>query len=189
MKDQTYGYKPLTFNLRSALMRKPKTVKSLEELGRVQLSKNFFMREFLYSEISQIESISSIPDDVDLAIASGRELCNQVLEAIQDVLGRISIRSAYRSCEVNAKGAENQNQYNCASNESNYARLWEHVRYLIIRQNKYMEKEKRLLNSQMDFLLMHLMAHIYQKNTEQYIPVNGKLNGFSRKNTTIYRKH
>ncbi|MCJ8281276.1 MAG: hypothetical protein MJK14_15710 [Rivularia sp. ALOHA_DT_140] len=88
-------------------MRKPKTVKSLEELGRIQLSKSFFMREFLYSEISQIESIPNIPDDVDLAIASGRELCNQVLEAIQDVLGRISIRSAYRSREVNAKGAEN----------------------------------------------------------------------------------
>jgi hypothetical protein len=38
-------------------MRKPQSVKALEELGRIQLSKNFFMREFLYSEISQIESI------------------------------------------------------------------------------------------------------------------------------------
>ncbi|CAD5923591.1 hypothetical protein [Planktothrix rubescens] len=40
-------------------MNKLKTVKSLEELGRVQLSKSFFMREFLYSEISQIEGIPS----------------------------------------------------------------------------------------------------------------------------------
>ncbi|XWK90690.1 MAG: hypothetical protein U7127_11755 [Phormidium sp.] len=36
-------------------MRQPQTVKSLENLGRVQLSKSFFMREFLYLEISQIE--------------------------------------------------------------------------------------------------------------------------------------
>jgi len=107
-------------------MRKPKTVKSLEELGRIQLSKNFFMREFLYSEISQIEGVPNIPDDVDLAIAAGKQLCDKVLEPIQDALGRISIRSAYRSRAVNAKGAENKNQYNCASNESNYAgHIWD----------------------------------------------------------------
>lgn len=107
-------------------MRKPQTVKVLEELGRVQLSKSFFMREFLYSEISQIEGIPNIPDCPDLAIAAGRKLCEQVLEPIQDALGRISIRSAYRSCAVNAKGAENSNQYSCASNESNYAvHIWD----------------------------------------------------------------
>jgi hypothetical protein len=107
-------------------MRKPGTVNTLEELGRVQLSKSFFMREFLYSEISQIEGIRNIPDDPDLVIAAGKNLCENVLEPIQDALGRISIRSAYRSCEVNAKGAENKNQYKCASNEANYARhIWD----------------------------------------------------------------
>ncbi len=107
-------------------MRKPETVKALEELGRVQLSKSFFMREFLYSEISQIEGIPNIPDDPELAIAAGKKLCENILEPLQDALGKISIRSAYRSCEVNAKGAENKNQYNCASNESNYAaHIWD----------------------------------------------------------------
>lgn len=108
------------------VMRKPQTVKALEELGRVQLSKSFFMREFLYSEISQIEGIPNIPDDPELAIAAGKNLCEKVLEPIQDALGRVSIRSAYRSCAVNAKGAENNNQYNCASNESNYGgHIWD----------------------------------------------------------------
>lgn len=107
-------------------MRMPKTVKSLEELGRIQLSKSFFMREFLFSEISQIEGIANIPSDPDLAIAAGKNLCEQVLEPIQDALGRISIRSAYRSADVNSKGAEKNNQYSCASNESNYARhIWD----------------------------------------------------------------
>jgi len=50
-------------------MKQPQTVKALEELGRVQLSKSFFMREFLYSEISQIENIPNIPSDPELAIA------------------------------------------------------------------------------------------------------------------------
>ncbi|MBG1268330.1 peptidase M15 [Nostoc sp. WHI] len=107
-------------------MKRPQTVKSLEELGRVRLSKNFFMRDFLHSEISQIEGIPNIPDNPDLAIASGKNLCEQVLEPIQQAFGRISIRSGYRSSAVNAKGAENKNQYNCASNASNYAvHIWD----------------------------------------------------------------
>ncbi|QSJ17904.1 peptidase M15 [Nostoc sp. UHCC 0702] len=107
-------------------MRRPQTVKALEELGRARLSKNFFMRDFLYSEISQIEGIPNIPDNPELAIAAGKNLCEQVLEPIQDALGRISIRSAFRSSAVNAKGAENKNQYNCAKNESNYAgHIWD----------------------------------------------------------------
>jgi len=107
-------------------MKSPKTVKALEQLGRVQLSKSFFMRDFMYSEISQIEKIPNIPDNPDLAIEAGKALCENILEPIQDVLGRICIRSAYRSCAVNAKGAENKNQYSCARNEANYAgHIWD----------------------------------------------------------------
>lgn len=107
-------------------MKKPQTVKALEEFGRVRLSKSFFMREFLYSEISQIEGIPNIPDNPDFAIEAGQNLCEKVLEPIQDALGRITIRSAYRSCAVNAKGAENKNQYNCSSNEASYANhIWD----------------------------------------------------------------
>lgn len=105
-------------------MKSPKSVKSLEEFGRVKLSKSFFMRDFLYSEISQIEGIPNIPDNPDIAIEAGKGLCENVLEPIQDALGRICIRSAYRSCTVNAKGSEKK--LNCAKNESNYAsHIWD----------------------------------------------------------------
>ena len=107
-------------------MKKPTSVITLEALGRVRLSESFFMRDFLYSEISQIEGIANIPDDPDLAIFVGKQLCENVLEPIQAALGRLSIRSAYRSCAVNAKGAENKNQYNCSKNEANYAgHIWD----------------------------------------------------------------
>ncbi|MDO9213837.1 MAG: hypothetical protein Q8Q54_15195 [Methylococcales bacterium] len=107
-------------------MKKPSSVKTLENFGRERLSKSFFMRDFLYSEISQMEGIPNIPDDPELAIMAGKALCQNVLEPIQEQLGRISIRSAYRSCAVNAKGAENKNQYNCSRNESNYAgHIWD----------------------------------------------------------------
>lgn len=108
-------------------MTKPMTVKALEDLGRVRLSTHFFMRDFLYSEISQIEGIPNVPDYPERAIEAGKQLCDQLLEPLQERFGRVVIRSAYRSPAVNAKGAENGNQYSCAANEKNYAsHIWDY---------------------------------------------------------------
>lgn len=105
-------------------MRKPQSMKALEELGRVRLSKSFFMRDFLHSEISQFYSIPNIPDDPDLAIAAGTRLCEEVLEPLMARFGRISIRSSYRSKAVNDFG--NKNDLNCSRNEANYAgHIWD----------------------------------------------------------------
>lgn len=82
------------------------------------------MRDFLYSEISQIEGIPNIPDNPKIAIEAGKALCSEVLEPIQEQFGRITIRSAFRSCAVNAIG--NEKKHNCARNESNYAHhIWD----------------------------------------------------------------
>jgi hypothetical protein len=93
-------------------------------LGRVRLSKSFYFRDFLYSEISNFHAIQNIPEDPDLAIEVGKHLCEKLLEPLQDTFGRIAIRSAYRSLEVNAFG--NEHNLRCASNESNYAgHIWD----------------------------------------------------------------
>jgi hypothetical protein len=105
-------------------MRKPQTVKSLEELGRVRLSPSFFMRDFLYSEIANHYGMQNIPDDPDLAIAAGTQLCEQLLEPLTARFGRISIRSAFRSVSVNQLG--NERGHNCGSNESNFGgHIWD----------------------------------------------------------------
>lgn len=105
-------------------MRKPGTVQALETFGRVRLSKSFFMRDFLYSDIAAIHGLSNLPDDPELAIMVGRRLCEELLEPLNATFGRVAVRSAYRSCEVNALG--NANDYNCASNEKNYAgHIWD----------------------------------------------------------------
>src|ERR1700752_224573 len=101
----------------SPSMRKPASVHSLEQLGRVRLSPSFFMRDFLHSEIADLHGIPNIPDDPALAIAAGRRLCEELLEPLQGTFGRLAIRSAYRSAAVNAFGNANHN--NCASNERN----------------------------------------------------------------------
>jgi hypothetical protein len=105
-------------------MRKPQSMKGLEELGRVRLSPNFFMRDFLYSEIASFYGIPNIPDDPDLAIAAGKRLCEACLEPLMARLGRISIRSAYRSPAVNQFG--NEHDLNCGRNETNYGgHIWD----------------------------------------------------------------
>ena len=111
-------------------MRKPQSVQSLTEFGRTRLSKTFFMRDFLFSEIAAIHGFANIPDDPDLAITVGKRLCEELLEPIQDAFGRIAVRSAYRSPEVNGFGAQQmlagKTGYNCASNQKNFAgHIWD----------------------------------------------------------------
>lgn len=98
-------------------MRKPASVKSLEALGRARLSKSFFMRDMLYSEIANFHGMPNIPDNPDLAVKAGRKLCEELLEPLQDQFGRISVRSAYRSPSVNGFG--NENNLSCGRNETN----------------------------------------------------------------------
>ena len=67
-------------------MRKPGSVRALEELGRVWLSANFFMRDFLYSEIAAFYGIPNIPDDPELAIEVGKRFCAECLEPLRAAL-------------------------------------------------------------------------------------------------------
>jgi hypothetical protein len=82
------------------------------------------MRDFLYSEIAAIHGMNNLPDDPDLAIAADRGLCENLLEPLQRTFGRLAIRSAYRSPQVNAFG--NAHFQSCGSNERNRARhIWD----------------------------------------------------------------
>jgi hypothetical protein len=111
-------------------MERPRTVSALTDLGRVRLSKSFFMRDMLFSEVAMMHGLVNVPDDPDLAIAAGTRLCEDLLEPLQDHWGPLAIRSAYRSCEVNGLCNEMQRAgkagYSCASNEANYAKhIWD----------------------------------------------------------------
>lgn len=98
----------------------------LEDLGRVRLSRNFFMRDFLYSEIAGWHgNRKNTPDHPDKAIEVGTRLCEELLEPLQATFGRVHVRSGYRSPQVNQFG--NENSLNCASNEANFARhIWDY---------------------------------------------------------------
>lgn len=111
-------------------MRKPTSVPTLTEFGRVRLSRTFFMRDFLHSEIAAVHGLLNVPEDPDLAIAAGTRLCEELLEPLQDAFGRIAVRSSLRSEAVNGFGNEAQKAgragYNCGRNETNYAgHIWD----------------------------------------------------------------
>lgn len=111
-------------------MRKPASVAALDDLGRVRLSRHFYLRDFLYSEIASLHGIPNIPDDPDLCIAAGQGLCENLLEPLQAAFGRIALRSGYRAPAVNGFGSQRQRAgqggYPCGSNQMNRAaHIWD----------------------------------------------------------------
>jgi len=105
-------------------MRRPGSMWSLETLGRTRLSKYYFMRDFLYSEIADFHGLQNFPDDPDLAIEAGCGLCVNLLDPLVETFGAVTIRSGFRSCTVNQFG--NERGLNCAKNEADFAgHIWD----------------------------------------------------------------
>jgi hypothetical protein len=104
-------------------MRKPQSMRALEDLGRVRLSHNFFLRDFLFSEIADFYGIPNIPTDPDAAIAAGRHLCEELLEPLQATFGRLAVRSGYRAPAVTDFGNQ---RGKCGSVDVNAAyHIWD----------------------------------------------------------------
>ena len=101
-----------------------KVIEALEEFGRERLSTHFFMRDFLYSEISAVHGIPNIPSQPQLAIEAGKGLCEDLLEPLHRTFGQVVVRSAFRSRAVNAYG--NEHGFPCGSNKRNWAKhIWD----------------------------------------------------------------
>jgi len=106
--------------------RKPQSYSALEDLGRVRLSRHFFMRDFLYSEIGNFFGKPNIPGNPALAIAAGRKLCQKLLDPMVETFGPIAVRSAYRSPDLNNFGATEVKPQRCSRNQANYAgHIWD----------------------------------------------------------------
>ncbi len=107
-------------------MRPPKSYLALETFGRVRLSKHFYMRNFLYSEIGNVHGVPNLPENPDLAIAAGRKLAGELLDPLFETFGAIAIRSGYRSPTLNHFGATEVKPQKCAANEKNYGgHIWD----------------------------------------------------------------
>jgi hypothetical protein len=105
-------------------MRKVTSLDLLEKLGKTRLSRHFFARDFLYSEIGNFHAIPNLPQDCALFLAAGRAFCQNLLDPLVETFGPLAVRSAYRSPVVNRFG--NEHDLKCARNEANYAgHIWD----------------------------------------------------------------
>ncbi len=105
--------------------RAPKSMWSLETLGRTRLSRHFFMRDFFFSEISAFHGIPNIPDDPETMINAAQGLAQNLLDPMVETFGPLAIRSGYRSPTLNQFG--NDNKLNCSHNRANKAqRMWDY---------------------------------------------------------------
>jgi hypothetical protein len=68
----------------------PKSVAALEDLGRIRLSRSFFMRDFLHSEIANHYGVPNVPGNPVLAVEVGKRLCGELLEPLNATFGRIA---------------------------------------------------------------------------------------------------
>ena len=100
-------------------------LRALDAFGRQRLSKHYFMRDFLYSEVAEVHGIANVPDNAELAITSGRALCRNLLEPLRHVFGHITIRSGF--CSVNVNGYCNCHDMACSANKASRANhIWDH---------------------------------------------------------------
>ena len=107
-------------------MRRPRSYLSLEDFGRERLSKYFFMRNFLYSEIGNFHERQNLPEDPDLALETGRKLAVELLAPMVETFGPLELRSGYRSPELNHFGATAARPQKCSANERTYANhIWD----------------------------------------------------------------
>ena len=101
------------------------TMRDLEDFGRIRLSRHFFMRDMLYSEIASVHGMRNIPDDPDLAVEVGKAaLLGPSRAPSRDV--RPCVDSlAFRSAAVNERG---EKYLNVAGTEKNHARhVWDRL--------------------------------------------------------------
>lgn len=85
--------------IKKKLDNKSRQIEDLGALGKVRLSSNFMMRDFLFSSECDAMGISNFPENPEMVIRAGRELCTRLLEPILDHFGRFSITFGYQCRE------------------------------------------------------------------------------------------
>lgn len=99
------------------------TMPQLQDFGRIRLSRHYFMRDMLYSEVASVRGIRNVPDHPALAVEVGKALCETLLEPLHSTFGHVTIRSAFRSRAVNKSG---ENYAAVAGSNKNCSRhIWD----------------------------------------------------------------
>lgn len=69
-------------------------------LAKTRLSKNFVLRDFLFSTESAVLGLSNYPEHPEQVILAGKALCEKILEPVLERFGKFSITFGYQSRET-----------------------------------------------------------------------------------------
>lgn len=75
------------------------TPEQFEALARVRLSKHYILRDFLFSTECAARGLSNYPEEPDMVIRAGKEICAKLLEPIRERWGHVFITFGYQSRE------------------------------------------------------------------------------------------
>jgi hypothetical protein len=70
-----------------------------DKFTRTRLSKNFILRDFLYSSDSDFRGICNLPNDKEMVVKAGKALCQNILEPVTEKFGKPFITFGYQSKE------------------------------------------------------------------------------------------
>ena len=75
-----------------------------EGVSRTRLSKNFILRDFLFSTESACMGLSNLPEDPAMVVRAGKALCEKILEPLLEHFGRFAITFGYQCREAIEQG-------------------------------------------------------------------------------------
>ena len=104
---------PLSSTNRYAKSRSTKLFAAqYEELARTRLSKNFILRDFLFSTEAAALGLSNYPEHPELVIAAARSLCDKILEPVLERFGRFAIVFGYQCRQAIEAGMSKSERLN-----------------------------------------------------------------------------
>ena len=94
--DSALAQPPHSHNPQISLRSSKRLFAAYETLARTRLSRNFILRDFLFSTESAALGLSNYPEHPEQAIAAGRALCESILEPLLAHFGRFAITFGYQ---------------------------------------------------------------------------------------------
>ena len=76
-----------------------------ESFARTRLSKNFILRDFLFSTEAATLGFNNFPEHPELVVAAGRALCEKILEPVLAHFGNLAITFGYQCREAGEAGS------------------------------------------------------------------------------------
>ena len=75
-------------------------IRQYDKWSKTRLSKNFILRDFLFSAECAVMGLGNLPEDPAMAVRAGRALCDKVLEPVLAHFGKFAITFGYQCREA-----------------------------------------------------------------------------------------